>query len=140
LSEVVPASNGILRVVTGTDPAAGAEIVETVPAGKIWRLLSIRFALVTDATVASRRTHVIIDDGTSELFRVSGSTDQTASSTARFSLSPAFGTISNNASTNHFPMPSIHLEPGFRIQTSTSNIQAGDNYGAPIMYVEEWTA
>jgi len=28
--------------------------------------------------------------------------------------------------------------PGYRIRTSTLNRQAGDDYGAPQLFVEEW--
>src|SRR4051812_18481105 len=48
------AGAGRLRSLTGTDPAAGVEISETVPAGARWRLVAVRLLLVTSAVVANR--------------------------------------------------------------------------------------
>src|SRR5574341_797068 len=38
---------GMLRSITGTNPAAGAEISETVPTNARWKLLEVTFSLVT---------------------------------------------------------------------------------------------
>ena len=54
---------GLIRSVTGTDPAAGAEISETVPTNARWILHSFIANLVTDATAGNRRVRLEIDDG-----------------------------------------------------------------------------
>jgi hypothetical protein len=54
---------GVLRSITGTNPAANAEISETVPTNARWRVHAIRFTLVTDANVANREVALTLDDG-----------------------------------------------------------------------------
>ena len=64
-SPIMPSTAGAgrLRSITGTDPAAGVEISETVPTGVRWRLLSFAATFVTDGTVANRFPRLQIDDG-----------------------------------------------------------------------------
>ena len=45
---------GYIRTVTGTDPAAGAEVSETVPTNAFWRLRMFSAVLVADANAANR--------------------------------------------------------------------------------------
>ena len=42
------------------------------------------------------------------------------------------------ATTRNFPLPELILQGGDRIRTQTSGIQAGDNYSAPVLHLEEW--
>ena len=53
---------GTIQSITGTDPSAGNEISQTVPANTIWRLWGMYATLVTDAGVADRRASRYIDD------------------------------------------------------------------------------
>lgn len=131
---------GNTRVITGTDPAAGNEISETVPTNAVWKLLAIRFKLVTDATVATRRVSLKIDDGANVFYWYSFSTTQSESETKNYSLRAGSFAENNNIATEVIaPLGgTLLLLEGFRIRTSTTNLQAGDNYGAPVLYVEEW--
>ena len=130
--------DAFLRLVAGTNPAAGAEVNNSVASDARWRLYAVRFQLVTDATVATRRVHLIIDDGATTILDIPSETTQTASLTRNytfhdFGLTPS--AVGTEISVN---MTSKKLKEGWRIRTSTDNLQAGDDYGIPQMYVEEW--
>lgn len=124
----------------GADPAAGAEVSDAVPAGKFWKLIAVFLTLVTDANVANRRVHVTIDDGTTVFYRRGSNATQAASLTQSYAWA---GEAQEAAVRDTFvadPLPTIQLPAGARIKTVTVNKQAGDNYGAPQYYVEEFDA
>jgi hypothetical protein len=130
---------GALRVITGSVPAAGAEVSETVPAGVRWRLRSLRLTLVTDGNAANRMPVLTFDDGTS-VFLSSSAQIQAASLTWVHMFMPGAGAEDATAITsivNLLP-PEIWLGAGYRIKTLTTAIQATDAYAAPIYQVEEW--
>lgn len=130
---------GAMRSVLGTDPAAGAEISETVPDNARWRLLGMQFQLLTSAVVASRRPAIVIDDGASELVRIYSQTDQAASTTFRYTAAPfGFDRVAFNLNVPVMLPIGLLLPQGWRIRTSTFALDAGDNFGAPQMTVEEW--
>lgn len=134
------AGQGFLRSFTGTDPAAGAEISETVPAGARWRFQSLHATLVTDATVATRNVQLLIDDGATTFHRGNAATSQAASLTFPYTFSPngqAMVGAVNNAPQICTPVGLVLLA-GWRIRTLTANVQATDNYGAPQLALEEW--
>ena len=130
---------GLMRVFAGTNPAAGVEISETVPVGVRWRLASMRFALVTDATVITRVVHLTIDDGTTVLLNLVSLSGQAASSTrnqnvAEYGYGPVAGLLEN-----YLPLPAgLMLLAGFRIRTVTDEFVAGDNLSAPTLLIEQW--
>ena len=130
---------GLIRAVAGADPAAGAEILVTVPTAARWRLHSIRFALVTDATAVNRESDLIIDDGATTLLIIEPPALQGAGGTRGYNYGADFPSL--NALTQEFliPLPvGLILLTGYRIRTVTANLQAGDNYGIPQVLVEEW--
>lgn len=130
---------GNIRSVAGADPAAGAEVLITVPAGARWRLYSIFATLVTDATVVDRWVRWVIDDGANTLWRLGNPIPQTAGTT-RGHVAAAWGglvTTTGGDVPTSVP-PTILLSAGYRISTLTTGIVAGDNWGAPRVLVEEW--
>src|SRR5713101_7361481 len=54
---------GLMRIVTGAVPAAGAEISDAVPAGRQWIVRGGRFQLTASVAVATRIVSVVVDDG-----------------------------------------------------------------------------
>lgn len=131
-----------ITVKTGADPAPGAEALVTVPAGEYWVVHAVLLTLVTSATVANRRVELQIDNGTTTFFRLAHAVDQTASLTWRYQFAnhgyrDAAVTGSNNVA--NLGVPVFTLGPGYRIQTSTANIQAGDDYAAPVLFVADYT-
>jgi len=133
--------SGRIRVIVGTDPAAGAEILETVPAGVQWRLIAIHAALVTDATVINRVVALVLDDGANIFLFTGSSYIQVASQFIHYT----FGAFSRQGDTLvgailcGYP-EGIVIGPGFRFSTVMVNLQAGDDWGPPIYMVEEWPA
>ncbi len=130
---------GWLRTFQGTDPAANVEISETVPTNTRWSIWSFVAQLVADANVANRTVTLIIDDGANTIWQMDASAAQTAGQTRiyeAFNLGTAADLV---GSTFRIPAPfPIVLPAGARIRTSTANRQVGDNWGAPLIVVEEW--
>lgn len=127
------------RVIVGTDPAAGVEISETVPTNAMWRLRSVQMTLVTDATVAARTPHLVIDDGTDIQQRIPSNAGISASTTQPVCWCPIGDDTPSSTGAHGAPHPmNLFLPPGSRVRTLTSNLQAGDDWGAPVLSVEEW--
>src|SRR5213594_747841 len=68
-SHPTPDNQGAIRTVSGTVPAAGAEIADTVPVNTRWRLYAIEVVLVAAAVAVSRSIILIIDDSGSTVSR-----------------------------------------------------------------------
>lgn len=131
--------SGEPTVLIGTDPAAGAEISQTVPAGVVWRLTSIRFALTTDATVANRLPVLTFDDGTNVYFTSLANAAQAASLGVNYEASASGISVSVSGQQQMIlPVQGIVMLPGWRVRTVTTAIVAGDNYGAPALYFETY--
>lgn len=131
---------GAIRKITGANPAAGAEISETVPTGARWQLLQFKLLLTTSGVAGNRQPTLTIDDGTNFYF-TSGMHTVTAASVARtmywmygmgvFAAATANGFIQG---LGNGPM----LPAGHRITTSTAAIDVGDQYSAIHYVVREW--
>lgn len=131
-------AHGRTRAIAGADPAAGAEISVTVPAGAHWQLAALRFALVASAAVANRRVHVVIDDGATTIIETVSQDVQTAGLTRNYNVD-AWGFAPPTQDLEIFvplPLP-IELDAGYRIRTVTTALDVADNYGAPELLVEE---
>jgi len=138
ISPTINSVHGRIRSISGTDPAAGAEISETVPARRRWRILTVCFSLVTDATVVTRVVFLRYTDAINLLCQTFNTTGQLASTTHVYTFAP-FGSSKITASSNEMiPFPSLTLPAGFVVETLTTGLQAGDNFGAPRLLVEEW--
>lgn len=131
---------GFLRSIAGTNPAAGAEVSETVPTNARWRLYGINFSLVTSADIGDRRVRLLVDDGTNMLMEFACLATQAASLTRYYKFhgncESQTGFINASLYTRLFP-PSP-LFQGWRIRTATIGMFAADDYGAPRLLVEEW--
>jgi hypothetical protein len=130
---------GAVRVVVGTDPAPGNTITEVVPSNTRWVLLGARVVLVTNATSATRYPRLSIDNGSYEVFHTVESTGVAASLTVpiffgRWVLSPR---ISGYRAVALSGWP-IVLRSGWRIRIYADSLQAGDDFSAPAIWVEEW--
>jgi hypothetical protein len=129
---------GWLRLVTGTNPAAGVEISEAVPTGGNQRLKAIIATLVTDATVANREPALVLDNGSSIFARVPAGQNQAASLTRTYCWFPgAQAQALASDLTVVASIPDVLLDAAWRLRTITTNIQAGDDWGAPVFVVEE---
>lgn len=130
---------GRLRSITGTDPAAGAEISEAVPTGARWRVLSVRASLATSAVVANRQADLTLDDGANVFATLPTPGNLTASNTWRVSWFPGAVKDATLAEGTSSPLPTdTRVAAGARLRTATTNLDAGDNWSAPQYLVEEW--
>lgn len=126
------------RTFTGTAPAAGSDWTVTVPAGKVWRVLSVRASLVTSATVANRAPALTVSDGSAVFLTVPAPAVQAASLTGVFdwyeyASAQAVGNVQAAA------LPELIIPAGFVLASSTAAIAAGDQWSAPVVYViETW--
>lgn len=130
---------GRIRSFTGTNPAAGVEITESVPAGAAWRIISMLATLATDANAANRQVRVLLDDGANIHYEHTASASVIANSTLPFCFSDNGVESQSNLNLLNVALPTMTWLPaGHRIRTNTVNLQAGDNWTAPIMLVVEW--
>jgi hypothetical protein len=129
---------GHVRVILGTQPAAGNEIGEVVPAHARWKLRALTTALLCDANVANRTPNLFYVSGGNIFAWMPTNTVLTAGTSRTYTwgqvgspaFSPTIGTI---------PIPSdIVLTAGLGFATFTPGLQVGDQWGQPIYYVEEW--
>src|SRR3990167_2675136 len=123
---------GAIRSIAGTNPAAGAEVSETVPGNAIWSLMSLQVTIVGGA--ADFFPAFQIDDGTTSVWE--GPVITVAATATEIMCLAEHGALVDG-STSNFPLPrDLYLPEGYRIRTR--NISADDNYGAPRLLVEEW--
>lgn len=135
------AGDGDLVTYTGSDVAANTEWSETVPDGKVWRIVAIRATLVTDANVANRQVSLTLTDGTNTFFKSSSASVQAASLTHGYTFADLPGVVVASAALEHqVPVPPMLLPAGTVIASVTTAKQSTDNWGAPVFMVEEFTA
>lgn len=131
------------RSIAGTNPAAGAEIQETVPSGKWWKLLALTVQLVQGITDTPQPI-LVIDDGANVIWEGFGSSAAQASgTTTRYTWSCGSGTITGQVGAganvhSTAPLPAIPMGPGWRVRTSTLGITATGDYGVPRLFVVEY--
>lgn len=134
---------GNLKVVTGTDPGAGVEWSLTCPTGKFWIVQSVIVTLVADATAVNRDCYIICDTGGGspvEFCRVNSPGSVTSGTTgvlSWFEGGVAGGGLGTGAALVRALPFGLVIPPGGRMRSSTVNIQAADNYGAPVAQVIE---
>ena len=132
-----------IQVISTAAPAAGAESVTTVPAGKRWRLLGMYATLTTSATVATRIPSLVIDDGTNVLFRTVPTVSGIAASTAvgiSASTTGGVGASQTGVIYPQFQLPdpaTLLLQPGWRIRWITTAIDAADQWSIARLVVDE---
>jgi hypothetical protein len=135
-----PGTGEIVQI-AGADPAAGAQMLETVPAGHRWRLLSVRIALTTSATAANREIGLCIETDAPQLYFFSPSRqNQIASLSRSYNFFPGVATTTPVTNTEFtVPIPdNQYLLPGYRLETCATNFQVGDDIGVPRIQVERW--
>lgn len=139
LKTVASGSAATPTQLNGSNPAAGAEVSQTVPGGERWELKAVSVALVQGLTQTPQPI-LQIDDGTDVVYESFGaSAAQAVSTTCRYTWAPGH-TLSGlvGATTNVHavaPLPfGLVLDAGWRIKTVTLGIGANSDYGAPSFY------
>ena len=120
------------------NPAAGSEFAFSSPANQSYRLLWVRFRLITDATAAIRRVHLVLGDSGGVGFDAIAGAAQTASQNILYTAA-AFPSMPVAADDNDIliPIPNNLIFTGeSEIKTKTANLQAGDDFGVGDAVVE----
>lgn len=130
---------GNVRLVVGTNPAAGAEISATMPLAVRRKLMAIRFRLVTSVAVANRRVTLLLnDDSGNTFYRVHSQVTQTAAQTVDYHFAPGVPFFNADGIAGG-PLPNeLFVKTGYAIATSTFALDAGDDFTAPNMLFQEW--
>lgn len=141
LNRPLPSSIAVTKIVTPTNPAAGAEISVASPVGKSWDLLAVRVTLVTAAAVANRRVAVFLDDGGANTYwKWTVGVDQAASLTRVYQfLRSVTNEVDRSAVNGELYEPlddDLLLLQNWRLRTSTSAIQAADQLSVVLHVVE----
>jgi hypothetical protein len=130
---------GNLRVIVGTQPAVGQEIDETVPTNARWRAIAMTAELVTSAAVGNRivTLRAVTPGG------VAAGWVSIYSHPAATLGDYVFGNTQSRQA-NAFGAVLVEIPPyipllqGWELETFTSGLQAGDQWSAPVLWVEEW--
>lgn len=139
-----PETSGKGRVVseTGTNPAANTEIAEVIPTNAIRVLDSFKVTLDTDGNAADRLIKMVIGDGTDPLYTLAAGDVVTANEVMTVIWVRDYNkaeTAFDGANEIRMPLPEMDLLPqAYTIDTVTDNLQAGDDFTAPIMKFKEW--
>lgn len=132
---------GNFRSITGTTPAPGIEIRETVPYGAVWKVNAIRFALTCSGDVSTRGVSILfIDDMSQGTGQVVSLTPLEAGAALVFSfVAGADNAYLNSTFSVQCPLPTdMLLPPGFAFSTSTAGLMPGDQFSSIQYVVEEW--
>jgi len=132
--------NGVVRSVQIANPAAGADFTITVPTGARWELVSASALFTTAAAVANRHTLLVVDDGANIVYESAQTTAQIASLAIQHSWGQAIAASTDAGGLSDVnPLPArIALVGGWRVRSSTGNIQAADQWSAIFISVREW--
>jgi hypothetical protein len=133
---------GYFRVITGTNPAAGFSVLETVPAGARWDLVTFVNTLVASAAVSNRFVTLLIVASGAATVRMWADAAQVASETRLYMASQAAKQSSLLIGGTTYvwlglPSPCI-MRAGDFIQDFTVGITGTDDWAAPIYTVREW--
>lgn len=123
-------SGASAKLITSANPAAGVEASIIVPPGEVWEVETIHTRLDTSVAVANREVAILIDDGVTEFLAIPTALTLTASLAQLYfwaaELGAGFSPTQHSRRT--FSLPRLVLQPGWRIRTSTANLQAGDDF------------
>lgn len=130
---------GYIKTIVGADPDAGANIIELVPVGARWRIISMTVDFTTSAAVASRTPVFIIRSDGEIVFEVSAGTAQNASLTWKYTLIENAFRLTAMIYNALLPLPTNqYLNAGTSIETDVNLLQGTDEFSKPILLVEEW--
>lgn len=127
-----------LRTFIQPQPAAQTEWSVSCPGQELWRVISVSYSLVTDATVSNRSSGLLMDDGTDVYWRSVAASVQAASLTWTYCAFQGAGQSDNTGNQNFLPLPGdgLWMQPGWRLRSTTDNLQATDRYSAVNLLIE----
>lgn len=120
-------------------PGAGVDITYTVPAGSRQRVVSLVATLTPSAVVANRLVNLIVDDGANVFANIPTNVTLAASTVNTYEFADSLNFLAPFNGVSVAPIPSnLILSPGFRIRTSTTGIQAADQWSAMELLIADW--
>lgn len=129
-----------VRNIIGTQPAAGAEIIETVPTGARWELVSFN-AFLTKIGVAGGPMELRRFVGANPFWQALANHQQNAATVINYNFAQGWTNVAAGppaTGTSNQVLPANALfTSGDTIQTSLVN-NAADQWSAPFMTVREW--
>lgn len=139
---VVPAALGRAQraLQNQTSPAAATDFTLALDPRYVWRFLSVRATIVTDANVAARELTVQYLDANGNVFdEARGGTTIAASKTVSVVFSAFQPTASGaNDSWAIVPLHPVFLEGGLSVRVHVVNVQAADQLSAIRTYAEQF--
>lgn len=131
---------GALRYIIGTNPGAGNVIVETVPTGARWQLLSFKFNLSTSAVAGNRTPSLTLDDGANYYYESIAHTPTAASSNRDYLWQHGLPIViaGNTVGVWQGFSPTLWIPSGHRIRIAVAALDAGDALTAIRYVVREW--
>jgi hypothetical protein len=131
---------GWLHSVNLGNPAAGAEILFTVPFNARWRMRSFAANYSIANSGIARTHHIQIKDASGNLvYQAAAQQTAAINQPVVVSASPGGNLSTADTQTINLPLPGdTILSQGFTIGTFTSQIVAPDQYSAIWAQVEEW--
>lgn len=124
-----------------TQPAAGAAVTIPLDPGFLWRLISVRFTLTTDANAANRFVSLdYVDPDNVVWLRNAAGVVWTANTSAQqFDFNAQRGVAEWAANTDALlPLTDIFLPRGFAVRINVGSIQAGDQLASIRVLSEKW--
>jgi len=135
------ANSGALSTAIGAVPLVGHEWIYTSPTHIRTRVHSITAALSASAAVANRLVRIVLNDSTpTTLGLFTAAVTQTAGTVFRYNFALGFDHVSDGTGNKNVdaPMPQIDLLPGSQLASQTDGLDAGDQWTAPVLVVEQW--
>ncbi len=130
---------GRVYTVIGSAPGAGSDFQFTVPANTRWLIRNVAANLTTSAVAANRTPDLQLTLSGGAPLRLAG-TQVTPANTSQFYYwapgLPVAGVTNVNQSDQWIP-PDLVLNAGTTIGPVTVNMQGGDSWGTPVLWVEE---
>ncbi len=132
------AGRGGLNIITAPNPAAGADWTLAPPPGARWNVLGGSAQLVTAAAVAVRQVLILIAQGPTTVLTLTSPNTQAAGLTYTYQLLPG---VPQPALVATFPVVALPerlvIDERWRVKSSTTLIQAADQWSAIVLMVEE---
>lgn len=112
------------------NPAAGADWTLTPSSTANVRLMTVTFKLTTDATVSTRDVFLeLVDASANVLSRISLNQAQGASLARDYNFATGLGHVGDVQGGSFWgALWDVWMQPNFVVRTSTTNIQAGDQF------------
>lgn len=122
-------------------PAAGADLVYTVPIGVIWNVVSLTALFTASAQAANRTVSFFVkDQGGRIVYTYAIGTALTAAQTCTYTFSEDVVTPTASANGGNIlePMPETWLPSNWSFGTTTANIQTSDQWSAVSCWIQAY--